>query len=274
MNRKIFQIDCHKIVIGTAPGTEKDARAFVEAQIDRYFDLPKRCSYRVKKFPGYGFHFEIQQESISGSILDRILDELRDEEEGEDKEGTELLVLDASGHQYRIFKRVDGSLRTFFLDDSENRRQEIEYGAVLIEGSQGKFRDYYSTLTSAMVVLAVCFGLSFVPVLAGLSVVATKSSIENGYQESVKHGPLSFVFDSGSFPDDIRVPAPRTMPVITGWRAVAEHELSGEGQIKKLVYDGSRWIVESRQETMESEDLKTLPGEVIPGEMIPGEMMP
>lgn len=240
MKRKIFQIDCQRIIFGTARGTRRDARAFVEAQVDRYFDFPKRCSYYIKKAPGYGYHFEVQEGSRGGSALKEILAALSSEEE------VEVLVVDANNHQYRVFKRTDGSLRTFFLSDEESNVQEILASAVLLEGTANKLRAHYSTLNTGALVAGLLFGISFLGMLAGLSVSATQSVIENGYEAAIDQGPMGFVFERGEERNAIHIPRPSMMPLTAGWHEVLIHQSRGGGQISKLIYQGGLWRIDPK----------------------------
>ena len=42
--KKFYQIDTQALMVGTINGTKKDAQMMVESQIERYFDVPKKCS--------------------------------------------------------------------------------------------------------------------------------------------------------------------------------------------------------------------------------------
>lgn len=246
MIRIFYQIDCDRLIIGTASGNTRDARAFVEAQIERYCDVPKKAHYRLKKAPGLGFHFEIQEGSKTGSIIDKVIDGLNDEDTGE------LLVFDANEVQYQVYRRPDGSLRTFIRSDTERKMPEGEESIKLLDGSFAYFRPYFSSLNLAAQVFGVIFAICFMVMLAFLTVSTTEGLIERGYKDAATHAPLALFQTMPGPPAMYESERTERLPAMGGLDAINRFKMESDEQIGRLVFDGVSWKaipIEMREES-------------------------
>lgn len=239
MESPIYHVDCNKVLFGTVPGKKKDTQAFVEAQIQQYFDIPKNCHYRIEKAPGIGFHFEIQEDPNSGSVLKEILKSF--------KEGThhEFLLFDNAGNQYQIYQRSDETLRTFFLSGDETTVSPDDKRIKTLSGKSGALRPYFSKTSLGVAISLVVFLISLVPAGIAASVAYTQGLVDQGYQQAVLHSPFGDILDPTFSPISQNLPLTDAQRLTEGWQTLTEHFQTHPDQetIGKLEYQDNQWTV-------------------------------
>lgn len=243
MSNKFYKVRSDLVVIGSISGSKKDAVSFVEAQILKYAKVPNDCHYAIKKMGGGLFHFEIQERSKSGSILNKLIKEIEKQElevDEPDPEGSDIFIYDRNDRQYQIYKRKDGTLRTFVRSHDEVVFPSEEGIENLTESSK-PFSPYFSPLKTARNGFMVAFGISTIMAIFAFSLSVTLSSIDKGYVNAIDDSPSSLLLDERVVS---HVPVLQ-LPFFAGIDKIKEFSAANPDKvISKLVFDGSAWLIE------------------------------
>lgn len=239
--KRFYQIDTSHLIIGSTSGTSKDAKLFVESQIERYCDIPKKSKYRIIKDGKDHWHFEIQENPVSGSVLDMVIQDIDENPE------TEIFIFGSDEEQYHIYKRPDGSLRTFIRKESE-RVMPVDEKVELLEGDQKALKDYFSLLYAWAWGTGVFFAISLsVALVAGFVSAGLKTS-ENGYREAISKAPISFLIENKLFTKRYESEPLKNLPGVGGVQAMTNYLDSGASRaIGKLVFNHGNWRVEPKR---------------------------
>lgn len=247
--RKFYQIDAHSLMIGTTNGTKKDAEMFVESQIERYFDIPKKCSYRLVKVEKEVFHFEIQDSSITGSVIDELLVDL------EEEPSAKLLISTPEDIQYQVHRRSDGTLRTFMHADGEQIKPSSEDEIKVLDGKTSKLDPFFSPLTVAMWVSAGVFALSIGAASIAASISVSASATESDYKDAIASNPVAFATQHKLI-DQYAVTNSARLPAIGGIAALDRHLSKSTTPVGKLEFRRGSWIAVPHQQEKQ-EEVKT-----------------
>lgn len=248
MNNKFYKVNSDLVLMGSISGSKRDAVSLVESQILKYATVPNECFYALKKDEGSVYHYEIQQRPKSGSVLGKVLKELKNQESGRvegDSEFSDVFIYDRTDRQYQVYKRKDGTLRTFVRSHDEVILPG-ENGVENLTESPRPFHAYFSHLKVVRNVFGVGFLISTVAALFATSAFLTMKSIDDGYVNALKDSPSKFLFEErGSWRSksvDLS-----TLPVVAGINKVIEFERDHpEKVLSKLVFENGVWRVEEK----------------------------
>lgn len=245
--RRFYQIDSNSLMIGSTSGSKKDCKMFVENQIERYADIPKNSHYSLTKASNEITHYEIQEDSVTGSVLKRILQDMDDSDE------TEVLVFDRNEVQYQIYQRSDGTLRTFIRKDDE-RIMPVDEEVETLEGDPKELHPYFSTSAMYAWGSAAVFAVSVAIAALATSVSISTSVYEDGYVDAIEKNPMGFLVNSGISTRKFSVEKTENLPLVGGLKAIDEFLLDNPGQaIEKLEYIREGWSITPHNKNKEVE---------------------
>lgn len=246
MNKKFYKLQADFLTIGSIGGSKKDVIAFIEGQIEKYSYVPNNCKYFIKKGKDGIFHFEIQENPRSGSILSQIIKDLETNKEdealgnsgGEEEDSSinDIYIYDNNDVQYQIYKRKDGTLRTFIRNHDEVVLPPID-GIETFKGSGIGFVAYFSKLAVAKYVSGFLFGVTLCMAIFAGSLWLTQDMVQKGYVNAAKSSPVSVVLKANSI-FDLQVQDSAQLPIIGGLDQI--RKLDGQ-EIRKLIYNGASW---------------------------------
>ena len=192
------------------------------------------------------FHFEIQQGSITGSVIEELLLEMENNPEAK------ILISDPEDIQYQIHKRLDGSLRTFVNMDgdqiSPSKTDEIK----VLGGKTSKLTPFFSQLTVGMWVSACIFSLSFAAASIAGSVAISISATESNYKDAIANNPVAFATQNGLV-DKYKTTSARNLPSIGGAYAIKRHFLKNNSPVGKLIFRQGSWTSIPHQQKEKTE---------------------
>lgn len=239
MDIPIYHVDCSKVIFGTLPGKKKDAKVYIESQIERHFDVPKNCYYHIYKISSSSFHYEIQEDPNSGSVLNALLEDLQEHSH------KELMLLDTQGNQYRLYQRADGSLRTFFLSPDETNISPDDKRIKTLSGKSSKLIPYFSKGSLSLSISAFVFLISLAPVAILSSLDYTKRLVDEGYHHAVSTAPFGDILDPSFSPKTTNQPYTNVTTLSDGWQTLSDYfkEHPKVKIIEKLEFKDQQWTV-------------------------------
>lgn len=240
MSSHFYNIDCDGFLIGTVDGNKKDAKEFVEAQVNKYFDVPNECYYRIIKSKESGFHYEIQESSKTGSVLDKVLKAIENDED------SDVFIYGKNGIQYQVYQRKDGSLRTFIRGHDDLISPEVG-GIEDLNGSMAKFTPYFSKITGGVVASGMFFFITLTGSLIASSFLGAQYMAQKGHVNALQTTPINLFLKSSSV-FDLYVENYNNLPVNGGLNAIKRFNRSEGKTIGKLEYNG-RWNVVAKKTT-------------------------
>lgn len=233
--RKFYQIDAKALMIGTTNGTKKDTQMFVESQIEKYFDIPKKCSYRIVKVDKENYNFEIQESSITGSVIEELLLILEDEPKAK------LMISTPEDVQYQVYRRDDGTLRTLIHSDDEQIKHSDEDSVVVLEGKTSKLTPFFSSLTVAMWSCVAMFAFSIASASIAASISVSVSEAESGYKDAIADNPVAFATQNGLI-DQYSTTKNLLLPSMAGVMSIERYQRQSNKPIGKLEFRKGSWI--------------------------------
>lgn len=239
--RRFYQIDASHLILGTTQGSAKDAKLFAEAQAEKYCDIPKKAAFRLKKVNASTYHFEIQERSVTGSILDKILSDLKEDPD------SEIYINDASDRQYQIYQRRDGGLRTFVRASGDNVFPDGGEKTEVLQGAKSKLKPFFDVLELTTWSMGVMFALSLVAAVAAGSISLSTGMVEDGYRDAIHYNPVSALASGGFDKRYYTTEKLQNLPAVGGLNAIRLHQARSSGVIGKLEYKSGRWTTTEKQ---------------------------
>lgn len=105
-----------RILIGTCTGNRTDSEALARSLAERYFDIPDRSWFLLKRQAGLGYYYEIHEGGDGFGYLPDVIDQLMNHEK-------EIMLPSLSGRQMRVVMKNNGALIASLLSDRESVEQ-------------------------------------------------------------------------------------------------------------------------------------------------------
>lgn len=237
VNERLVSLATDNLIIGSAPGTLKDAKSVVASFIDRYCDIPASVYYRLIKNEVGGYHFEIQENPGSGSVIDELVNHF------EGRDASDVVVRDANGSQYRIFQREDGTLRTFFLSEEDHVSQSLSERFEELQGSRYRLKAYRSTHALGVALSAGVFGVCACALIIALATWQLNERVNQGYSAAVDHSPLKLLIHTTPSDRQLESDDFAMLPLWEGMIMMNQFVEHRQGVIGKLEFKEGYWEV-------------------------------
>jgi len=240
-----------RVLVGTVPGTKKDAESMARSQIERYFDMPDRAWLRIKALPEEGYLYEAHEAGEGKSYLDSIL--------GLDLEPNETIILKpGSGHAVEIIVRENKVLQSLILPEKVSKEKESD--PRLKPSFKRDMQPYATTGAEWIKVGVTVIALGLLTVTVGGILHKSYDIALKGYDEIAATLPATRLLnlaERSSFPGD-SIPSMKKLP-ISQWQRVSTMPLQSNEVVSKLYFKDGRWDIETQITGNEEEDYP--PGE-------------
>jgi hypothetical protein len=223
-----------RVMIGTCPGSKKDAEALVEALVERYFDIPSDSWYYLRREGRIGYHYEIHEGGEGIAYLPDIIKALEGDAE-------EVIVGTLSDRNLRVVRKANHHLASAVLTEQESRtpvtpgiRRSARMTPIASDGSEW------------MRVGVTAFSLGLLA-FTSAGVLHKGISLEaNGFYEAANEISTSRVASLIRDPADPLVEsAPASQLPMSQWTALVRVERTPSEYVAALRFDGESWTLET-----------------------------
>jgi hypothetical protein len=224
-----------RLLVGTCPGTKKDAEAMARSQIDRYFDMPERAWLLTKALDDVGYLYEAHEAGEGRSYIDSILDlEL--------EPNSTLTFKPSNGHAVEIIVREKNVLQSLILPEKVSAERESD--PRMVPSSKRDMEPYATTGAEWIKVGVAVIALGLLTVTVGGILHKSYDIALQGYDEIAATLPATRLLnlaERSSFPGD-SMPSVRSLP-ISQWQRISTQPLKSDEIVSKLYYKDGRWEV-------------------------------
>ena len=236
--KSFYQINSDNLLIGSVSGSIDDAKLYVEDQIQKHFNIPKKCKFNIQKGEGGFYHFEIHQGELVGSILNTLFS-IFDENPDAD-----IYIFSPTEDQYQVYRRPDGSLRTFMRPENDPVKPDTDAEIEFIDGKASGLKPFFSNLEFGVWVSGFVFALALVVMTFSVSVKTTMEISDSGYKNAINNSVLSVVIPENNA-KNFNSENIRNIPSIGGSIELQRFTRRSDDIVGKLQFKDGYWSSES-----------------------------
>lgn len=238
-----------RILIGTCPGSRKDTEAIARAQIERYFDIPEKSWFFIRKSKVDGYYYEIHEGGAGFAYLPSVVEYLSGGKTSVILKGTDKKAIE-------VHRRVgDETLHSIVM--SEQQSEALDQPDV-IEQSRSRMKAYAITGAEWIKVGIAILAIGMFSITSAGVVHKSFDIAFSGYSEVAEELPTERLLallnkdlvnpqqPVGSIKSPIKTP-------IEAWMQEKKDFSYGSEYMTKLEFDGTRWSVEKKPLTPKSD---------------------
>jgi hypothetical protein len=230
-----------RILIGTCPGSRKDTEAIARAQIERYFDIPEKSWFFIRKSKGDGYYYEIHEGGAGFAYLPSVVEYLSGTKTSVILKGTDKKAIE-------VHRRIgDQILHSIVM--SEQQSEALEQPDV-IEQSRSRMRAYAITGAEWIKVGIAILAIGMFSITSAGVVHKSFDIAFSGYTEVAEELPterLLALLNKGLAdrqPEATQKSAIKT-PIEVWLQEEKAFSYGGE-YLARLEFDGAKWNVVKR----------------------------
>lgn len=234
-----------RVLIGTCPGTKKDAESMARSQIERYFDMPDRAWIRIKELPDIGYLYEAHEAGEGKSYLDSIT--------ALDLAANETLILKpVNGHAVEIVVREGNVLQSLILPEKMSAERETD---PRLKISSMRDMQPYATTGSEWIKAGVAvIAMGLLTVTVGGVLHKSYDIALQGYDEIAATLPATRLLNLAErsvFPGD-SLPSINTLPM-SQWKRISTQPMKADEVISRLYFEEGEWGVDTKSTQPETD---------------------